>query len=154
MSYRRGHEPSVDFDFSLLDEPEAGDVDTEFWRAQSELLADILRWVTVPRTLAGAGARCYALVLYLNPSIITQRSLREICSMSGSPCVSALSKAMLEFQERYALKPSYYQKPVWMRERFRRSAIIAHEQRSAQNKTLEDSDQQAQAELEPPKGIY
>src|SRR5262252_6525458 len=90
-----GREPRVDFDYGMLDGQELPGVDTEFWRAQGELLVDILRWLTTPRSLAGAGARCHVLSLYLNASIAGKSSLREIAAMPEAPTVAALSKAML-----------------------------------------------------------
>ena len=123
------NEPFVGFDYTAVDSPKSLTLDEEFWQAQGELLGDVLRWMTTPRSLAGIGARCCALALYLNPELINKSSLEEISRMTGSPCRAALSKAMLEFQRRYNLKPSHYQKPVWMRERYRRSALLAHQQK-------------------------
>ena len=124
------HEPVVGFDYAALDGERSISLDDEFWHAQGELLGDVLRWVTTPRSLSGIGARCCALALYLNPDLINKSSLEEISHMRGSPCRAALSKAMLEFQRRYQLKPSHYQKAIWMRERYSRSAIVAHQQRA------------------------
>jgi hypothetical protein len=128
MNYRPSnwHEPSVGFDFEGLDVSEVPGVDEQFWGAQAELLADLLRWATVPHSLAHVGARVVVLVLYLNPRLINKSSLAEISRMRGAPSRAALSKALLEFQRRYELKTSYFQKPSWACERFRRSAIAAH----------------------------
>jgi hypothetical protein len=122
----KGHNgavPSVQFDYDALDREEPV-ADAEFWAAQGELLGDILRWLTAPRSLSQMGARCCVLSLYLNPAIIGKCTLKQIATMRGSPGVSALSKAMIEFQKSYALKPGYYQKALWMRERYRRSALV------------------------------
>jgi hypothetical protein len=131
MSYR-GHEPSTPFDFASLDDEEVVDLDHEFWAAQSQLLNDLLIWATAGRSLEAAGARLYVLCLYLRPQIVNKCSLRQIAAMRGAPGVSALSKALIELQQKYALKPSYFQKPLWARERFRRSQIAVHQQRAAQ----------------------
>ena len=127
-----GHEPSIGFDYDAID-AQPLTVDEEFWHAQGELLGDVLRWLTRARSLNGIGARCCVLALYLNPDVIKKSSLKQIASMRGAPGTAALSKAMLEFQRRYDLKPAPYQKIFWMRERYRRSAIVAHEQRTNGN---------------------
>jgi hypothetical protein len=115
--------PSVEFDYGAL-ESDSELPDAEFWSIQGEFLNIILQWLTAPRSLARMGARCCVLSLYLNPEIINKRSLKEIAAMRGSPGVSALSKAMIEFQKAYSLKPGYYQKALWMRDRYRRSALV------------------------------
>jgi hypothetical protein len=115
--------PSVQFDYDALDQDEPV-ADNEFWAAQGELLGDILRWLTAPRSLSRVGARCYVLSLYLNPAIIGKCSLKQIATMRGSVGVSALSKAMIEFQKNYNLRPGNYQKVLWMRDRYRRSALV------------------------------
>ena len=122
-TYTNGQTPRVDFDYGALDRDQPI-ADAEFWAAQGELLGDILRWLTAPRSLSRVGARCYVLSLYLNPAIIGKCSLKQIAMMRGSPGVSALSKAMIEFQEHYGLRPGNYQKVLWMRERYRRSALV------------------------------
>ncbi len=124
-----GYEPSTAFDYAALDGHLPLSSDEEFWAAQGELLGDILRWLTAPRSLSGMGARCALLALYLNPEIVNKCTLKEISTMRGAPGVAALSKAMLEFQRRHDLKPSFYQKSAWMRERYRKSALVAHGQR-------------------------
>jgi hypothetical protein len=118
-----GAVPSVQFDYDALDREEPV-ADAEFWAAQGELLGDILRWLTAPRSLSRVGARCYVLSLYLNPAIINKCTLKQIATMRGSVGVSALSKAMIEFQNNYGLRPGNYQKVLWMRERYRRSALV------------------------------
>jgi hypothetical protein len=121
----KGHSPpSVQFDYGALDQDESPVADAEFWAAQGELLGDILRWLTAPRSLSRVGARCYVLTLYLNPAIINKCTLKQIATMRGSVGVSALSKAMIEFQKNYGLRPGNYQKVLWMRERYRRSALV------------------------------
>jgi hypothetical protein len=125
-SSSKWHEPYTDFDFASVDTPDSLGLDTEFWHAQAELLGDLLRWVTIPHSLAGMGARLCVLVLYLNPRLINKTSLAEISRMRGAPTRAALSKAMLQFQARYALNPSYYQKAGWMRARYQKSAFAAH----------------------------
>jgi hypothetical protein len=119
----------VGFDYTAIDSnsEEPLTPDAEFWAAQGELLGDILRWLTRPRSLSAMGARCCLLALYLNPDIVNKCRLADISCMKGAPGPAALSKAMIEFQRRYNLKPSYYQRPLWMRERYRRSAIVAHQ---------------------------
>jgi hypothetical protein len=131
MSYR-GHEPSIPFDFASLDGPEAVSLDQRFWTAQSELFADVLRWLSTPRSLSGKGARLCVLCLFLRPELINESSLQEIARLPESPGAAALSKALLEFEKRYSLAPARFQKQTWMRERYRRSALVR-----AQNKTLE-----------------
>src|ERR1700756_5029041 len=89
MSYRSTNgcrEPAIGFDYSALDVQSSPiNLDEEFWHAQGELLGDVLRWMTTPRSLAGMGARCCALALYLNPELINKSSLQEISRMRGSP---------------------------------------------------------------------
>jgi hypothetical protein len=128
---KRNPEPVVAFDYGALDAREPVGFDEEFWAAQGEFLHDILLWLTVPRSLSGMGARCCTLALYLSPELINKSALREISAMPGSPTAAALSKAMLEFQERYRLHLGHYQKPAWMRERYRRSALVADQQSRA-----------------------
>jgi hypothetical protein len=132
MSYHstNGHEPWVGFDYDAIDLAQSLTPDEEFWHAQGELFGDVLRWLTSARSLSRMGARCCVLALYLNPKLISKSSLEEISRMRGSPGRAALSKAMLEFQRRYGLRPAAYQKLLWMRERYRRSAILAHQQRA------------------------
>jgi hypothetical protein len=127
-STNNGHEPSIGFDYDAIDVRSPLTADEEFWQAQGELLGDVLRWLTQARSLSGMGARCCVLALYLNPEVIKKSSLKQIASMHGAPGRAALSKAMLEFQRRYSLKPAQYQKVFWMRDRYRRSAIVAHQQ--------------------------
>jgi hypothetical protein len=120
-------EPATAFDYPSLGEQAAEDVDAEYWQAASELFNAVLGWLTAGRSLRGTGARVYVLALYLGrPEMINKNSLREIASLQGAPDTAALSKAMLEFQRRYNLKVSYYQKAPWMRERYRRAALAAH----------------------------
>jgi hypothetical protein len=120
------HEPSVGFDYPALEQEKHTEPEAEFWAAQAELLGDLLRWLTTPRSLGGMGARCVLLAFYLNPDIVNKSRLTEIAAMPGAPGKAALSKAMLEFQRRYELKPSAYQRLFWMRDRYRRSALVAH----------------------------
>jgi hypothetical protein len=128
---KRNPEPIVTFDYGALDPREPVGFDAEFWTAQGEFLGDVLRWLTIPRSLSGIGARCCTLVLYLNPGLINKSALREISAMPGAPGAAALSKAMIEFQDRYGLHLGNYQKPGWARERYSRSAIVAHQQSRA-----------------------
>lgn len=134
MSYpsNNGYEPSVGFDYAALDDMTV-DIDAQWWNAQGQLLNDILCWMTSPHSLARIGARCCLLAFYLNPEIINKSRLQDIASMPGSPSKAALSKAMIEFQKRYNLNPAVYQRPLWMRERYRRSAIVAHQTRAKSN---------------------
>jgi hypothetical protein len=120
-------EPTVAFDYAGFDPAEPNSFDAAFWSAQAAFLADILAWITTARDLNGMGARVATLVLYLRPQLLNQTSLREISKLPNAPTAAALSKAMIELQERYSLHLGNYQKPAWARERYRRSAIVAHQ---------------------------
>jgi hypothetical protein len=124
---------TVDFDYAAIDgeqsEPES--VDESFWRMQGELFGEILRWLTIPKTLEGIGARVKTLCLYLNPTLIEETSLTEIKKLEGAPCGAALSKALLSLQGKFDLHPSYFQKASYLRDVFRRSAVAVHAERKA-----------------------
>jgi hypothetical protein len=120
-------EPTIPFDFDALDPEEPIELDQAFWSAQGEFLATILAWLTEPHGVSRIGARTCVLTLYLRPELLNQRSLAELSRLPGCPSKAGLSKAMLQLQERYCLHLGAYQKERWMRERYRRSAIVAHQ---------------------------
>jgi len=126
---------AVDFDYDAID----GDVDSEpknsderFWQFASDLLSEVMRFLTVPRTLAEQGARVRALALRLAPELIDETSLTEISrQLNGKGDPAALSKALLVLQDKFQLCPAHYQKMGYLRDVFRRSAIAAHQDRKA-----------------------
>jgi hypothetical protein len=123
---------TVNFDYDAIDgkQSEANNVDDSFWHLQGELLVEILRFLTVPKTLAGRGQRVSALALYLNPSLIDEKSLKDIEKLEDAQCSgTALSKALLTFQQKFNAHRGYFQKAAYLSETYRRSAIVAHEQR-------------------------
>lgn len=121
---------AVDFPYDEIDgESEPESIDDTFWHLQGELLGEILRFLTVPRTLAGMGSRVATLALYLNPALIEQTSLKEIGRLHDDASSTALSKALLLLQDKFKLHKAHFQKAEHLRERFRRSAIVGHEER-------------------------
>ena len=123
---------TVDFDYDSIDgrEVPTESVDETFWRNQGELLGEILRWLTVPKTLAGMGQRVATLALYLNPELIDQKALTDIEKLDGAPVSgAALSKALLTFQAKHGAHRGYFQKAAYLSDTYSRSATVVHEQR-------------------------
>ena len=96
---------AYNFDYASLDgdDPEPVDSDAEFWRTQAELLQDVLRWVTEPKTADGVGARLCALCSYLCPPLVPayvqNESMRE-----------ELNKFLVRTQQKFPATPEYYRK--------------------------------------------
>ena len=130
MNYADGRiVETVDFDYDAIDNPSGDEIqeklDDDFWRLQGELFGDILRWLTVPKTLEGIGQRALGLTLYINPALIPQTSLAQIERLDGAPVGSAaISKALLLFQRKHNLPPGYFQKAEYLTDVYRRSAMV------------------------------